>query len=485
MPGSPHNFGVTVYDTDETTAVADIQVTIRNESSNESSTLNTNAQGQVIFNLANSSVFENGWTSGDRISYFVRYQGYEAKESVLVFDVGGTQVTLTLVDLTVAPSLRYFTVQEFLDHFDLSTYEEDNANGVKPQVVVQVGQQIEKEIDKLTYRVWDNNAGDYYSVSDEYQEAKYYQKIFWLKNTPINSISRIEVNTNPTSSEEVWKNIMYTLLDAADATTDWSAGTDGVIALNTTNGEFNEGTGCLNITKTGNTTASVLFSKSLSSAVDFTGSQVRFDLYVADVTELASSGAAIEIRIGSDASNYYSIIFTKGQIGQGGWNSLVLDHNSADSNASTTGTPNATECDYIAVNITYASSSTTVSAGDMRLDNIRFNNKEDLNINYSTGRVAITDASDYFPEPGKDQFRSSYKQGTDSVDSDIKLLAILMTGRTFGKRTLTRLNIDASEVEGLSSAIQNLNVNNDEIEKIIERNRFPPILNMWKENAQY
>jgi len=482
MPGSSFVLGITVYDTDGTTVMSDVNVSIRNETTNETSSNNTDTNGQVVFNLADD--FTSGWTAGDIVSYWTLYQGYEAEGSFTTTDTGGSTVSLTLVSKTVSPSLRYFTVQDFLDTYDLCTYDQDKESGVKPQVIVNLGQQMEKNIDNLTYRVWDNNSGSYYPSSDEYKTVKYYQNIFWLDNTPVNEITRIELNINLVSSEEDWKNIMYSLLDGCDATTDWVAGTDGAITLNTSNDEVKEGTGCLNITKTGATQTSVLYSKTLSSTHDFSGTRVKFDFYCEDITELTSSGTAVEIRIGTDASNYYAYVFQKNKVGQGSWNVFTLDHDSDDSNASTTGSPDATACDYVAINVTYAASSTTVTAGDMRLDYIRFNDKEDVNINYNNGRVEII-SSQYSSEPGKDQIRFTYTYGPSSVPYDIKRLAILMTGKSFSKRTLQGLNIKTNEISGLSSAPQIANIDDDEINTIIERNKFPPIYNSWKENAQY
>ena len=483
MPGNPHVFAVRVYDTDGITLFSSsVRVIIRNESTNEKIEKNT-ASSEAVFNLSN---FTSGWTGGDRISYFVLYQGYQATASKIVQDTGGTQVNLTLVALPVTPSLRYFTPQEWLDYFQISVYDEDNSNGVKPETIVKVGQMAEQRIDDLTYRKWDNNSGSYYSYTDEYHLVQARQTVFYLKNTIVNSISRFEVNINITSQKEEWRNIMYLSLDNCDATTDWSASTDGTIALNTTNDEVNEGTGCLNITKTGSTTDNVTFSKTLSETFDFTRSDFKLDFYCEDITELVATGStAVEIRIGSDSSNYYSFVFDRTKIGATAWSTLNLIFDSDSSDASTTGSPDAAACDYVAIKITYASSATTVSAGDMRLDYIRFNNQEDLNINLNTGRVEITGASTFFPASGKDQIRVSYKQGVSTVDESIKLLAILMTGKMFAKRTLQRLNISANEVEGLSSAIQNLSVDNEEIKDIIKTKAFPPIGTSWQEKPSY
>ncbi len=484
MPGNPHTFAIRVFDTDGTTRFSSsVRVTIRNESSNKEIEKNTNASSEAVFNLSN---LEEGWSLGDRISYFVLYQGYEASGSVVVKSGGGTQVNLTLVAVTVSYTLRYFTVQEWLDYFDMSVFDEDDANGIKPETIVKVGQMVEQRIDDLTYRKWDDNAGNYYSYTNEYHLVQAGQRVFYLENTPVNSISIFEVNINGTSQKEEWKNIMFLQLDSCDTTTNWNATTDGVIALNTTNDQVNQGTGCLNITKTGATVDNVTFSKTLPETFDFTRSIFKLDFYVEDITELKAAGStAVEIRIGNDDSNYYSVVFDRTKIGEGAWNTLDIIYDSDISDASTTGTPDATACDYVAIKITYAASATTVSAGDMRLDNIRFNNEEDLNINLKTGRVEISGASVHFPEPGKDQVRSSYKQGASTVDESIKLLAILMTGKSFSKRTLQRLNISANEVEGLSSAIQNLSVDNEEIKEIIKTKAFPPIGTSWKERPDY
>ena len=73
--------------------------------------------------------------------------------------------------------------------------------------------------------------------------------------------------------------------DACDATTGWNAGTDTVVALNTTAGQFKEGTGSLNFTKTGSTLATVEINKAVTS-LDFTDKFLHFWLYV-DATDVA------------------------------------------------------------------------------------------------------------------------------------------------------------------------------------------------------
>ena len=97
-----------------------------------------------------------------------------------------------------------------------------------------------------------------------------------------------------------------------------------------------------------------------------------------------------------------------------------------------------------------------------------------IKVKNSIGRIEITDASDY-PAAGKDQVRITYTYGESSVPEDIKRLAILMTGRALAKQSLQNLNINASEFSGLSSAVQNLAVDDNEIDEIIKRRKFKKV----------
>lgn len=220
MPGSPFVLGITVYDTDGSTPKDGVTVLIRNENTNETQTETTNASGEVIFNLAN---FSSGWTVGDIISYFVFYAGYQASGSFTSTDTGGTTTTLTLIAVPDSASLRYFTVQEFLDTFELATYDSDNENGIKPQTVVKIGQGIETEIDQLTHRKWDDNGGSYHLVTQEYHNAEgdyskwpgndpniSSQHIYFTKWSPIYSLTTFQVNLNSPNQSADWSTLTET-----------------------------------------------------------------------------------------------------------------------------------------------------------------------------------------------------------------------------------------------------------------------------------
>lgn len=98
----------------------------------------------------------------------------------------------------------------------------------------------------------------------------------------------------------------------------------------------------------------------------------------------------------------------------------------------------------------------------------------EITVRKALGRIQIADASDY-PASGLDQIRITYTYGEDSTPEDIKRLAILMTGKAMGGQALQKLNIDVSEAEGLSEAINNLVGMDKEIESIINSRKFSEI----------
>lgn len=206
----PSNFivAVTCYDTDGVTAKADVTVTLRSESTNDSLSGVSNSAGGVNFNLADLS---NGWNTGDKFTVFVLYQGYEdyASFTHAASMGGGTTVTLTLVALAAAPSLRYFAVQDFLDYFNVPLYESDAEAGVKLQQVVKVGQMVEAQIDSDTGQVFDTNGGSYYSVTSsayEYHDSSdpYGQKFFYLKKLPVYLIDEVSTTQSAEGNTPSW-----------------------------------------------------------------------------------------------------------------------------------------------------------------------------------------------------------------------------------------------------------------------------------------
>lgn len=214
MPGQSYVLGIVVYQSDGSSVLSNALVTIRNENTSETQTGITNSSGQIVFNLAN---FTSGWTIGDIISYFVLYQSYEAYGSFTTANEGGAQKTLTLISVASTPSLRYFTVQEFLDTYGLPSYDDDPENGIKTQVIVKIGESIESHIDQICNQKFDSNNSSYYTITQEYHNTEGYastwpndrpntssQNIYFLKRTPVVSLTTFQVNRNGPNQSSDW-----------------------------------------------------------------------------------------------------------------------------------------------------------------------------------------------------------------------------------------------------------------------------------------
>lgn len=217
------------------TVLANVNVTCRVESTNEAKTKTTNSSGETSFNLGNSNDFPSGWQVGDIFTIVVLYQGYEAYQShTILATEGGWSKTIVLTAVPTAPSLRYFTPQDFLDFFNLKSYEDDAENGIKVQQIVKIGQMVEANIDSDTSSIFDNNSGAYYSKT-EYIDTDKYQQEYFLSSLPVNSIT----NCYTTQSDE------ETAPDYTNNTTLWNSLTEGTdFVVN----KGNEGTGRIQIT---------------------------------------------------------------------------------------------------------------------------------------------------------------------------------------------------------------------------------------------
>ena len=198
--------------------------------------------------------------------------------------------------------------------------------------------------------------------------------------------------------------VTYTEVDDCDATTGWSASTDGSVALNNTDGEFVEGTGCLNLVKSGGTQTSVTYSKTTTSA-DFTSKALWLWIYFTDVDDLKASGTCVEVRFGSDSSNYYYKQYAASALADGqNW----LHFTSATATG-TTGSPSITACDYTAVILTVDSATDTFTGNRVRIDHVQIAATTDFELAFDTGPEA--------------------NASTDRVDSTSKLTLPMAAGQ--------------------------------------------------------
>lgn len=238
MASTPLIIGLTIEQPSGTIR-PDIQVKTTNENTTDSKTLTSGNDGKVIFNLGKVADFPSGWNVGDVVSVYSLYQGFEQKFSFTIpakgttlaikdasnVDVGsliggyGLQGTLLLVATPDAPSLRYFTPQEWLDYFNMKTKDQDAENGIELLQLTRIGQMVEQGIDSDTNSKFDNNDGAYYSSSameggesPEYHDVlSFNQSDYFAKFVPIQTLTTFEKNNNAEGTTPDWE----TLTEAA------------------------------------------------------------------------------------------------------------------------------------------------------------------------------------------------------------------------------------------------------------------------------
>jgi len=201
MAGSYPVYGI-VYDTDGTTPLASVTVTARNESTNKTISETTNTSGQYVLDLGNLT---GSWNNGDNITVYLKYQ---SAEKVVTFTIdtstypGGYEQDLTLVTISVA-QVKLFTAQNFLDFFELKTYETDAENGIKIDKLILTGQMAEKEIEEDCNYTFDDNDGSYYTQTDYFDDVADY-RVFTPTKRPIYSITSLNYNVNRDGAADSW-----------------------------------------------------------------------------------------------------------------------------------------------------------------------------------------------------------------------------------------------------------------------------------------
>jgi hypothetical protein len=172
-------------------------------------------------------------------------------------------------------------------------------------------------------------------------------------------------------------------------TSDWSDSADMTTSLNSTT--YKEGEGSLNLTKDGTASANASTSKTTTSR-DFTSKGLSIWIYIKDSTDygkLATSNC-LEIRFGSDSSNYYYWQKDKADLTTG-WN-LIQELTSSNADG-TTGSPTIASCDYTFVQLTADASATTWSAGDFIMDDIKLVSSGDYILSLSSGYPVLDETN--------------------------------------------------------------------------------------------
>jgi len=178
------------------------------------------------------------------------------------------------------------------------------------------------------------------------------------------------------------------IVDNCDVITGWSGNADATISLNSIT--YKEGVASIDLSKTGTASVNCSMSKTTTSG-NFTNRQLDFWIYIKDATAYAKLTASncLEIRFGSDGSNYYKWNKNASDLAVG-WNWL---HDLSTSNATIQGTPMITACDYTLIQYTTNNASDTTSAGDVIIDDIYLTDTDDYYNVFVTGYPDLNEAN--------------------------------------------------------------------------------------------
>lgn len=165
-------------------------------------------------------------------------------------------------------------------------------------------------------------------------------------------------------------------------TANWTESTDATAdAVNVTT--FSEGSGSISIGKDGTASASINYYKTQSATAVGTAKYLYVDVWIKEIQDLKKT-EAIEIRYGSDSSNYYFKTWQRDDL-EDGWNTLEMEI----ADAGSSGSPAVATLDYCYIEVNTTASSTTITAGDIVMDYWRLEDPatldiEDVDVYYGT-----------------------------------------------------------------------------------------------------
>ena len=178
-------------------------------------------------------------------------------------------------------------------------------------------------------------------------------------------------------------------IDDCEATTGWTAGTDGAITTN--NSTYKIGTYSLNLTKSGSTVNNVIWYNETETSLDFTSKNLWGWIYIADSATLAklATTSAIEVRFGNDYNtNYYNYTYDNADLSTG-WNLIYFN----STTATEVGTVTLNACDSLAIKLTYTSTSDTTSAGDIVIDDFKLASSDDVYSDFTSGYPTVDETN--------------------------------------------------------------------------------------------
>lgn len=180
MAGTPHPVSGNIFDTDGTTPINNVRVSILNAVTNEAKAVLTNQSGEYLVDLAN---YPSGFTDGDDISIYASY-GRNFKESVQIVNIntGYTEADLT-IDETLPTAVRYCTATQ------VRSFTQTQNTEYSDTAVNDIIGRATNLIDSRTGRTWKGLQ----VVTDELHDGDD-GVLLWLNKTEVQSITALSID---------------------------------------------------------------------------------------------------------------------------------------------------------------------------------------------------------------------------------------------------------------------------------------------------
>jgi hypothetical protein len=195
---------------------------------------------------------------------------------------------------------------------------------------------------------------NYKVFTDDFTRTKHFLPNGYMIDFEYQNGTAVMGISTPNTTPEV-------IIDPMNATTDWVAGgSTGTIYQDVTN--YYEQPASLRFNVTG--ASSGYIEKTLDNAIDLSSYQGVGVVFLAINTPSASNLTSLNLRIGSDSSNYTSVTQTTGFLGSwtaNNWLLVAFDL----STGSDTGTPDYSALDYVRITVTHAATLTNFRVGNL------------------------------------------------------------------------------------------------------------------------
>lgn len=178
---SPYTIGGFVYDSDGTTVLANVRVSILNNSTDESGTALSNASGEYLFDIANLT---SGYSIGDEISIYASY-GRLYHEYVFTVDTNGYYLQNITIDLDLETAVQYTSAAAIRAFTKVQESEWTDAN------INEMIKMATAEIDLDTGRTWKGIQ----TVTDEYYDGNDADTL-WLNHTDLQSVTSVAIDSS-------------------------------------------------------------------------------------------------------------------------------------------------------------------------------------------------------------------------------------------------------------------------------------------------